>query len=131
MKRLFAIAILLAQLTGCAEEPPPPGSSQFASTIMSVEIPDDLAAGEAAFEANCAVCHGTRGLGTDQGPPLVDIIYEPNHHADMAFFMAVGRGVRAHHWQFGDMPPLPDVSNEQVQAIVEYVRFLQRQVGIG
>ena len=131
MKRLIACVLSLVWLGACAEEPPPVGTSQFASTIMSVEVPQELATGEASYEANCAACHGTRGLGTEQGPPLVDIIYEPNHHADMAFFMAVDRGVRAHHWQFGDMPPLPNVTNEQVEAIVEYIRFLQRQVGIG
>lgn len=128
--RLLSLMILSAGLLGCAQDPPEPGTSDFATTIQQVEIPAELAAGEAAFEANCAACHGIRGLGTEQGPPLIDIIYEPSHHADIAFYMAVDRGVRAHHWNFGDMPPLPNVENEEVEAIVAYIRYLQRQVGI-
>ncbi len=59
-------------------------------------------------------------------PPLVHKIYEPGHHADGAFLLAVSRGVRAHHWPFGDMPPVDGVSQEDVQKIVAYVRALQR-----
>jgi mono/diheme cytochrome c family protein len=89
-----------------------------------------VAEGKVLFGQNCSVCHGPVGDGTTQGPPLVNIIYEPNHHADAAFFLAVRNGVRAHHWRFGDMAPLPGVTDETVQAIVGYVRWMQRQVGI-
>ena len=44
--------------------------------------------------------------------------------------MAAERGVRAHHWQFGDMPPRPEVEHEEVLGIIAYIRFLQQQVGI-
>jgi mono/diheme cytochrome c family protein len=119
-------------LLGCggSEAPQAQGEGEIAATVQALTIPQEFQAGEAAFNANCAVCHGERALGTNQGPPLVHIIYEPSHHADIAFVMAVDRGVRAHHWQFGDMPPLPDVENEQVLSIIGYIRFLQRQVGI-
>lgn len=128
--RLASLMILSAGLVGCADAAPEAGTSEFATTIQQVEIPAELAAGEAAFEANCAACHGTRGLGTEQGPPLIDIIYEPSHHADISFYMAVDRGVRAHHWNFGDMPALPNVEHPEVEAIVAYIRYLQRQVDI-
>lgn len=100
------------------------------SAIAAVEIPAEHQAGLAAFDANCAQCHGDRALGTEQGPPLVHTIYEPSHHADLAFVMAAQRGVRAHHWQFGDMPPLPHLEHEQILSIIAYVRFLQEKVGI-
>jgi hypothetical protein len=57
-------------------------------------------------------------------------IYEPDHHADPAFQLAVARGVRAHHWRFGDMAPVPGVSESDVTAIIGYIRWLQRQAGI-
>jgi hypothetical protein len=38
--------------------------------------------------------------------------------------------VRAHHWQFGDMPPLPDVSPAEVKRITAYVRDLQKKAGL-
>ncbi|MCH7932694.1 MAG: cytochrome c [Gemmatimonadetes bacterium] len=89
-----------------------------------------MAQGKELFAQNCSVCHGPAGDGTTQGPPLVHIIYEPNHHADAAFILAARNGVRAHHWRFGDMAPLPDVTDEMVLEIVGYIRWLQRQVGI-
>lgn len=125
-----AALIALVMLAGCANDPPEAGTNEFAATIQQVQVPAEFTAGETAFNQNCAACHGERGLGTDQGPPLINMIYEPNHHGDMAFFMAASRGVQAHHWNFGNMPPLPQVSTEEMQAIVPYIRFLQRQVGI-
>jgi len=75
-------------------------------------------------------CHGDRATGTDNGPPLVHGVYEPGHHADAAFQLAVTRGVRAHHWRFGDMAPVEGVSPAEVDRITGFVRWLQRQAGI-
>lgn len=92
--------------------------------------PADVLKGEGLFKANCLRCHGERGAGTTQGPPLVHKIYEPNHHADVAFQRAAANGVRAHHWQFGDMPKIDGVTPQDVAEIIRYVRWLQRQAGI-
>ncbi len=86
--------------------------------------------GAKAYDANCAQCHGTNGAGGDQGPPLVHNIYNPGHHADAAFIFAVKRGVRGHHWAFGDMPPMPQVGEDDIYAIVRYIRELQEENGI-
>ncbi|WP_335947705.1 MULTISPECIES: c-type cytochrome [Salipiger] len=103
--------------------------------IVSVSLPDSLSSeaqiGERAFDAVCAACHGDNGAGVDgSGPPLVHKIYEPSHHADMAFFMAVERGVQAHHWSFGNMPPQQGLTRADVAGIVTYVREMQRANGI-
>ena len=60
--------------------------------------------------------------GGPAGPPLVHSIYRPA--------LAVRRGVRAHHWRFGDMPPQPAVREDEIGLIVRYVRELQRANGI-
>ena len=86
--------------------------------------------GEKPFNAKCAVCHGQHAAGTPQGPPLVHRYYEPGHHSDMAFVLAVRRGVRAHHWRFGNMAPVPGVSDTELRDIIHYVRALQRANGI-
>jgi len=57
-------------------------------------------------------------------------IYGSGHHADAAFTLAAQRGVRAHHWRFGDMPPVPSARPEEISLIVRYVRELQRANGI-
>lgn len=86
--------------------------------------------GQALFSANCAACHGTKGGGTDSGPPLVHIIYEPSHHGDESFQRAVAQGVRAHHWNFGDMQSVAGVNRSEVAKIVSFVREIQRTNGI-
>ncbi|MEC7765092.1 MAG: cytochrome c [Pseudomonadota bacterium] len=103
--------------------------------IVAVTVPGTLTSdaqmGETAFNAVCADCHGENAQGKmGFGPPLVHKIYEPSHHADMAFQMAVQNGVRAHHWQFGNMPPQEGLTGADVQAITAYVRELQRSNGI-
>ena len=57
-------------------------------------------------------------------------MYQPAHHGDVAFELAVRRGVRAHHSRFGDMPPQPAVTADEVVQITRYVRELQRANGI-
>jgi len=93
-------------------------------------VPHELRAGEDLYKANCLRCHGARGAGTDQGPPLVHKVYEPGHHSDMTFYLAVLRGVRAHHWRFGDMPKIEGLKEKEVGSIILYVRWLQRLAGI-
>jgi mono/diheme cytochrome c family protein len=97
---------------------------------LSQTTPDHLQEGKAIFERQCASCHGRAGGGLETGPPLVAPVYRPSHHSDFAFHLAVSQGVRAHHFRFGDMPSRPGVSQQDSEAIVAYVRWLQRGVGI-
>jgi mono/diheme cytochrome c family protein len=106
------------------------GGGDDGAAVRVPALSSTAQAGEAAFDANCASCHGRRGAGTHQGPPLVHDIYNPGHHPDAAFQAAVRNGARSHHWSFGDMPAQPQVSEEQVREIVRYVRELQRANGI-
>ena len=102
------------------------GNAGAAGSVASVKD----TRGEALFNQRCAVCHGRNATGSVQGPPLVHRIYEPGHHSDMSFLLAVRRGVRAHHWRFGNMAPVPGLSEADVREIVRYVRALQRAKGI-
>ena len=86
--------------------------------------------GKQAFDANCATCHGPDASGTNRGPILIHKYYEPSHHSDATFYQAVRRGVRQHHWNFGNMPKIRGVSDDQISAIVAYVRKIQRANGI-
>lgn len=95
-------------------------------TGMPVQHPDQIAAGEVLYQANCARCHGADLRGTDSGPSHLSIVYEPGHHGDAAFVLAARNGVQAHHWPFGDMPPVPGLADDELAAIVAYVRENQR-----
>ncbi|MCI0530014.1 MAG: cytochrome c [Nitrospira sp.] len=103
-------------------------SSSAASPVAGT--PAEYAKGEALFNAKCAPCHGPGAQGTNHGPSFLSKIYEPNHHSDISFHRAVQQGVQAHHWKFGNMPKVEGVSEQDVNEIVGYVRWLQRQAGI-
>ncbi|SMY06166.1 c-type cytochrome [Flavimaricola marinus] len=103
--------------------------------MVNVILPDTLSAdaqiGKTGFEAKCASCHGLNAAGRDGvAPPLVHIIYEPNHHGDEAFQRAAALGVPSHHWSFGNMAPVEGLTRADVAMIVAYVRELQRANGI-
>ncbi len=111
------------------------GPSERPGRSAQIVAPRQLSAvaslGKKAFDDNCAQCHGGNAAGTEQGPPLAHDYYNPGHHADGAFFVAVANGVRQHHWQFGNMPPQPQVTQDQTRMIIAYVRELQEANGIG
>ena len=109
------------------------GAGKTSDHIVGVSVPTLSAkakAGAKVFGENCVQCHGENGAGSEQGPPLIHKYYEPNHHGDGAFYMAAKRGVRAHHWPFGNMPPQPQISQLKMAAIVQYVREVQKHNGI-
>jgi cytochrome c5 len=129
--RLILIVVPVFGLAACSDAHDSDHlSPSQVEELRSVEVPEQFRAGEVLFDRSCASCHGERALGTPVGPPLVHIVYEPRHHADFAFQLAVRQGVRAHHWNFGDMAPVPGLTSQQVEEITAYVRWLQRRVGI-
>lgn len=108
-------------------------AAPVAPQIVDVSVPEltgAALAGKDLFDAKCATCHGANAAGSDSGPPLVHIYYEPGHHGDAAFYAAVTLGTRQHHWRFGDMPPVKGVGEAAVAKVIAYVRALQRHNGI-
>jgi hypothetical protein len=122
-RRAPAPGLLLLALWGC---------DQRAAKVAfdPGPIPVEHAEGARRFAASCTRCHGPHATGTDIGPPLVHIYYEPNHHADIAFQRAVRFGVPQHHWSYGSMPPVAAVDEAATEQITAYVRWLQRTAGI-
>lgn len=121
-------------LANCSEAGKDASSSAAAvepeRNVAQLTLPPELASAEQKYVTYCSRCHGIQGRGTDHGPPLVHKIYEPRHHSDFAFQRAAANGVRAHHWKFGNMPPIEGVTAQDVAAITRYIRWLQRQAGI-
>jgi len=100
---------------------------------IEVKMPTLDMAGEAGritFTKFCSSCHGASAGGTDKGPPLIHRIYEPNHHGDISFVRAARYGSRAHHWPFGDMPPVADIKDDELLDVIKFVREVQRANGI-
>jgi len=111
-----------------------PVSASVGGAMVSVKVPPlngNAVIGQNAYESACAACHGPNAAGTKGvAPPLIHRIYEPGHHADESFQRAVANGVRSHHWQFGDMPPVSGLTRGDVIMIIAYIRELQQANGI-
>ena len=90
-------------------------------------IPFRLANGQLLFNKNCSSCHGQNLLGSETGPPLLHPFYKPSHHGDSSFYRAGLKGVKAHHWQFGDMPPVEGMNEQKMKSIISFIRFYQQQ----
>lgn len=106
------------------------GGARKAQNVSMPQLSEAAGRGEQAFARNCASCHGTNATGSAQGPPLLHDYYNAGHHGDVAFFRAAKWGVQQHHWNFGPMPPQPQVSETAVADIVRYIRELQAANGI-
>lgn len=124
-----------AEPMGHSMAPPDLAGIEDGAPIVQVVLPaslsDNAQLGQKIFEAKCSACHGQNGAGQKGvAPPLVHKIYEPSHHSDMAFVMAAKNGVRAHHWKYGNMPPVEGIADGEVKLVAAYIRELQRANGI-
>ncbi|MCP1198848.1 c-type cytochrome [Notoacmeibacter sp. MSK16QG-6] len=129
---LIAVALVAWRMLpsgGASEGQAGPQTGQQ-SSLVTPALSAEQSDGKSLFDENCAACHGASGAGTDQGPPLIHPIYEPGHHGDQSFVLAALNGARAHHWRFGDMPPVDGVDESDVLKIVSYIRAVQRANGI-
>lgn len=109
----------------------PAGPVPVTTLIQDPNVPFQYALGVEKFRDKCAACHGQWAEGVaDKGPPLVHRYYRPGHHPDAAFYQAAMNGVRSHHWNFGDMPPVAGITKQDVAAIVAFIRWWQEQNGI-
>lgn len=85
--------------------------------------------GAEVYASSCASCHGTDLRGTDKGPSQLSIVYEPNHHGDDSYRSAIANGAPQHHWSFGDMTPVEDLTDDDVEAVIAYIRSEQQRRG--
>jgi len=118
-----------AVLVICALATSAPVRAQDA-TSPPPNMPFRYGLGYERFQENCAQCHGPSLGGTDEGPPLLHQFYVPSHHGDAAFYRAIQAGSKQHHWNFGDMPPVAGVDENEARTIVEFVRWFQQESGL-
>lgn len=112
---------------------PLPGTPNAPKVLANIKVPElstQAGWGETAFNNTCAACHGKNAGGSENGPPLINDIYNPGHHSDKAFYSAAANGVQSHHWSFGNMPKLADVSRMELDAIIKYIREVQVANGV-
>jgi mono/diheme cytochrome c family protein len=116
-----ATAVLVA---GCGDDTQDGGGATDERQVPIADHP-----GADAYATHCASCHGADLRGTGEGPSHLSWVYEPNHHPDWSFELAIRDGARAHHWSFGDMPPITEIDDEEILQVIDYVRAVQDQEG--
>lgn len=135
-----AVAVLVAlSLLGCNREgasTSPPGSggppAAPSQSVLAAGAPT-AAQGEALYKQYCAACHGPEGRGN--GPAAAGLPVKPADHtngavmnkiSDAELFKAIKEGGQA----AGKSPAMPpwggSLKDEQIRALVLYVRSLAR-----
>lgn len=115
---VLALAGITAALAACGSD----GDSRVDELATDAD-------GATVYAARCASCHGDDLRGTDRGPSQLSIVYEPGHHDDVSYRAAIRNGVRQHHWPFGDMPPVEDITDAQIEEVIGFIRGEQRRLG--
>lgn len=113
----IAVAALSVALAACGSDAP---TNSAGSQVER---------GGEVYAESCASCHGVDLRGTDKGPSHLSIVYEPNHHTDDSFRSAIADGAPQHHWNFGDMEPVEGLTEDDIEAVIAYVRAEQERQG--
>ena len=120
MKYIVPLVALSMAISAC-------GGSSADNAVAPSAAADG--SGAEVYATSCASCHGIDLRGTDKGPSHLSIVYEPNHHNDDSFRSAIANGAPQHHWGFGNMEPVRGLSDDDVEAVIAYVRSEQERQG--
>lgn len=116
--RVLAVGLAVG-LAACGSDDTEPASATGSQLDRGAEI----------YAESCGSCHGADLRGTDKGPSHLSIVYESNHHTDDSFRSAIANGAPQHHWSFGDMEPVEGLSDDDVEAVIAFVRAEQERQG--
>jgi mono/diheme cytochrome c family protein len=129
-KRFFTAAAALGGLaaTLACGSPPAAGGGAAAPIPVSDEL---LAAGRTAYRKYCIQCHGYSGRG--DGASAAQLDPPPRDHTDVEVMDGIGDRTIAETVRHGGtgrgfpgMPAFPHVADEEITALVAYVRSLSR-----
>jgi len=132
LKLLFTrgscITALLSVVTSACSLPQQ-GESTTKVVVPSADFIAEEKKGKQLFAKYCSACHGTNAKGTKQGPSLLHKMYNRHHHSDMTFYKAAQYGIYQHHWHFGNMPPVKNITPQQTGHIIKFIRVKQSTTG--
>ncbi len=117
------VVVLTVVLSACGSDDPVAAPPE---TLVPLAAEAD---GATIYQARCASCHGEDLRGTDKGPTQLSIVYEPNHHGDESYRSAIRNGAPQHHWSFGNMPAVEDITDDQIEQVITYIRTQQQELG--
>ncbi len=117
------VVVLTVALAACGDDDPVTSPSE---SLVPLAADAD---GATIYQARCASCLGEDLRGTDMGPSQLSIVYEPNHHGDESYRSAIRNGAAQHHWTFGNMPAIEDITDDQIERVITYIRTQQQELG--
>ena len=128
VSRIVAACSIAALMVACSQDDAP-SVVEAVARVKTSTVPPEREGGRSLYAANCAGCHGAFGEGSELGPPMLHPI-QARMHADVAFKRAIQGGVRPHHYRFGAMPPIDELDTKDIDAVVAYVRWMQKAAGL-
>ena len=79
--------------------------------------------GYAIYQNNhCQQCHGNKLQGNELGPPLLFELYKKGTHNKRRLHKSISLGSKKNHWPFGDMPAYPNLTVQEVDSLIDYIR---------
>lgn len=116
MKRNVPILLILFLATlaiACAVEP-------------RKKVPKEYLAGQAKFHEVCANCHGPDAMGGNKAPKLIQKKFVSSNYSDQSIARTIINGSTS-----GAMPPQKrKVSDKDINEIIQYLRYSQRNAGL-
>ncbi|MEM7051388.1 MAG: c-type cytochrome [Acidobacteriota bacterium] len=100
-------------------------STGLAVGLTACDLLPKRSLGEQVWRKRCAECHGLDGAGNTpryMGQPYADLLDDSwNYGSDeVAIESAIRDGI------LGKMPPSPELSRDEVRAVMEYLKELRR-----
>ncbi|MCO5317390.1 MAG: cytochrome c [Microthrixaceae bacterium] len=115
---IAAVALLAA---GCGDG----GTEDSAGTAE----PGDPAAGQQLYADYCGACHGRDFEGSIQGPSHLDEHFAPGTTSDEDYRRAIRNGTDGSAFDFGRMPAITSLDDQQVEDVIAYIRSVQEERG--
>jgi mono/diheme cytochrome c family protein len=126
----LALILLAGAIAACSSGEPadPPEAGQTAVVPVTAEL---LREGRTAYRKYCVQCHGFSGRG--DGTSAAHLTPPPRDHTDAELMDPISDRIIAETVRFGgagrgypNMPAFPQVSGDELAALVAYVRSLSR-----
>jgi len=87
--------------------------------------------GRNIINTQCAKCHGVDGTGDSKdGPPLLHPMYREEVYPDHHFKRVLKEGRPQTNWRFGPMPAQPQLSDEDINGVIAYIREVHISTGV-
>lgn len=109
-------------VTGCGDDD--------ARGAGSTSLEADPVAGEQTYQDFCGSCHGRDFEGSVRGPSQLDAVFAPDVTTDEDYRDAIRDGAQEQHYDFGPMPAIGSLDDQEIANVIAYVRQVQQERGL-